>query len=135
MNKLMVRNIACSKIPMGGDGGYVPARSELVTKHRQKRRRLDHHWLESMYWDHFGNFCAKPCSGEIKLKVCVKDGHVHCAVLDQKITRPTFSFPCGCVFERSILEFIHDSCPVCSSDAECFVKIDLAKEVHTDIRN
>lgn len=113
---------------MGGDGGYAPTRSELVAKHDGKRKHIDHRWLASMYWDRHGNSYPKPSVDEILLKVCVDNDRVYCAVLNKKITRPSFAFPCGCVFEHSVLEFIRDGCPVCGDDAECFAEIHPEKE-------
>lgn len=115
---------------MGGDGGYMPKRSDLVTKAvpQTVRRFVEHRRLASGYWDCLGNAHPNMSPGRIQLKVREKRGYAYCVAAEKWIRRAMFSIPCGCVFDLEIAEFVKEHCPVCDERAGNFVEIS-AREV------
>lgn len=110
---------------MGGDGGYIPRRGDLVVRSTRGDDTCsgDSCMLQSMYWDRSGSVFEAPGPGRIRLRPVMECGQAYCSVSCRRIRRAVFSFPCGCVFDSHVLEFISELCPVCNSQIECFVAV------------
>lgn len=110
---------------MGGDGGYIPRRGDLVVRSTKKEitGSADGSKLQNMYWDRNGSFFEASGPGRIRLRPMLEFGEAYCSVSNRRIRKAAFSFPCGCVFDMHVLEFISELCPVCNSRIECFVEI------------
>ncbi|KAL0265975.1 UNVERIFIED_CONTAM: hypothetical protein PYX00_011692 [Menopon gallinae] len=78
--------------------------------------------LQHMYWDRAGSSFGAPGPGRIRLRPVLEDGQAYCSVSGRRIRRAVFAFPCGCVFDAHVLEFISELCPACNSPRECFVE-------------
>ena len=108
---------------MGGDGGYIPRRSDLVSSGQRGQYAHVPYYdgLSDLYWNRHGDASKVQTADSIKLKPNIKDGYFYCTVSDRRIDKAAFSFPCGCVFDQKVAKFAAENCPVCCAEAELLV--------------